>query len=129
MGAIAINSFIFLLLLSVFEVSFYPVARALLDLVIDFADVNTDNSHTEKLNTAQKPDGTDNGCPARHSDPKNMGNKGVEKSEYTQKRDYYSKTGDKAQRLTLKDVIPSTAKAIIFLRGYLLSPAKRSWRS
>ena len=31
--------------------------------------------------------------------------------------------------LTLNDVIPSTAKAIIFLRGYFDSPAKRSLRS
>ena len=30
---------------------------------------------------------------------------------------------------TLKLVMPSRAKEIIFFSGYLLSPAKRSWRS
>lgn len=53
MGAIAINSFIFLHLLSVFEVSFYPVARALLDFVVDFAYIDAHDAHAEELYAAQ----------------------------------------------------------------------------
>lgn len=112
-----------------FEMGFDEETGALLDFAVNFADVAADDAEAEHLQTAEQPDGRDDGCPAATVTPHRC-----EMSAY--RRPKMLRTEMRMPRLemsfkgfTLNDVMPSSAKEIIFFKGYLDSPAKRSARS
>lgn len=112
-----------------FEMGFDEETGALLDFAVNFADVAADDAEAEHLQAAEQPDGRDDGCPAATVTPHRC-----EMSAY--RRPKMLRTEMRMPRLemsfkgfTLNDVMPSSAKEIIFFKGYLDSPAKRSARS
>ena len=67
---------------------------ALLDFAVNFADVAADDAEAEHLQTAEQPDGRNDGCPARNGDAAQVRDERVQEAEDAEDGDENAEVGD-----------------------------------
>ena len=77
-----------------FEMGFDEETGALLDFTVNFADVAADDAEAEHLQTAEQPDGRDDGCPARDGDAAQVRDERVQEAEDAEDGDENAEVGD-----------------------------------
>ena len=61
---------------------------------VNFADVAADDAEAEHLQTAEQPDGRDDGCPARDGDAAQVRDERVQEAEDAEDGDEDAEVGD-----------------------------------
>ena len=101
------------LLLSI-EVFLNAVSWPAFYFAVNFSDITAKRADAEKLNAAQQPDGGDNSGPTGHRVVRCMRDQRVKQAHDAQAGDQDPRLEMIFNGFTLKEVIPSSAKEIIF---------------
>ncbi len=94
------------------------VTRSSLGLQVNLSNILSDDTKSEQNQTSDRPDRYGKESPADNSRANRVPDQGINQDSDTDKKNN--------DGFVESDVIPSTAKEIIFFSGYLLSPANRS---